>query len=206
MTSTQSNAFRTTACEIALVAAPLMLTAADLFRQADQIAVGEVLAKVAVAFFVPVVFELVRLTRARAALASLFGLTLCIIGLLNVATVSTVTSVRWSLLHAGLAPGAQETVERTLNSVLQFAALFPLPAPAFAVGLVVLIIALYRTGVTSRLLALSVLVGAILFPIGRIGGIPALILASDMALIIGLAPLAFKELRRTWADNQLLAG
>ncbi len=189
MTSTQSNAFRTRACGIALIAAPLTLTVADLFRQANRIEIGEVLAKVAVALFVPAVFGLVRLTRERAALTTLFGTTLCIIGLLNVATVSTVTSAHWSLSHAGLAPGAQEIVDRTLHNVLQFGALFPLPAPAFAIGLVVLSIALYRSRTANRLLPLSVLVGAILFPIGRIGDIPAVVLASDLALIIGLVSM-----------------
>jgi hypothetical protein len=205
MTSTQSTAFRTTACGVALVAAPITLMVADLLRQADQVAVGEVVAKVAVALFVPAVFGLVRLTRPHAALASLFGITLCIIGLLNVATVSTVTSARWSLSHAGLAPAAQETVQRVLDDVFHFAVLFPLPAPAFAAGLIILSIALYRTGTASRLLALLVLAGGILFPIGRIGGIPAAVLASDIALIAGLAPMALKALRRTPADNGLLA-
>jgi hypothetical protein len=189
MTSTQSDALRTRACGIALIAAPLTLTVSDLVRQANRIEIGELLAKVAVALFVPAVFGLVRLARERAPLGSLAGMTLCLIGLLNVATISTITSARWSLSHAGLAPGAQATVDQTLDNVLQLGALFPLPAPAFATGLMVLSVVLYRTRAASRLLALCVLAGAILFPIGRIGDIPAVVLASDLALIVGLVPI-----------------
>jgi hypothetical protein len=179
------------------VAAPLTLLVSDLLRQADRIGIGEVVAKVAVALFVPAVFGLVRLTRPQAALTSLFGITLCIVGLLNVATVSTVASARWSLSHAGLAPAAQETVQQVLSDVLRFGALFPLPAPAFSAGLIVLSIALYRTGAASGLLAFLVLAGGVLFPIGRIGGIPAAVLVSDLLLIGGLAPIALKSLRQT---------
>jgi hypothetical protein len=84
--------------------------------------------------------------------------------------------------------------------VRQYVLLYPLPGLAFPVGLLVLSFGLFRVRVVSPLVAALLALGAILFPIGRIGGIAAAVIASDVALSVAMGLIGWRVLRWTAAE------
>ena len=76
------------------------------------------------------------------------------------------------------------------------------PGLAFPIGLVVLAVALVATRRAPALLGLLVAAGAVLFPIGRIGGLTWAIVASDVVLLVGLGWLGVRTLGGAAAEER----
>lgn len=72
--------------------------------------------------------------------------------------------------------------------------LYPLPGLAFPLGFLVLAYALRRARAASAAAALLVALGALLFPVGRIGGVQWAVIGSGLALTLGMSLTALRLL------------
>ena len=72
--------------------------------------------------------------------------------------------------------------------------LYPLPGLAFPVGFLVLAYALWRSRAAPAAAAPLVALGALLFPVGRIGGVEAAVMGSGLALTLGMSLTALRLL------------
>ncbi|MET0625874.1 MAG: hypothetical protein ABW250_23270 [Pyrinomonadaceae bacterium] len=183
-----------TAC---LLAAPLLMLAGDVLR----LWVGEqrtslVTFKLAFALFVGAALAIVRLTSERADRVGLVGGALVVVGCLGGSGILTASAVFGAIDAAGLdaaATGAVEAAMRT-SGVGGFILLYPLPGLAFPVGFLVLSYALLRARVVSPAAAATLALGALLFPVGRIGGFAWAVIGSGVGMSVGLGLVALRVL------------
>jgi hypothetical protein len=95
------------------------------------------------------------------------------------------------------------------GGVPQFLFLFPLPGLAFPVGLLILSAALLWARVVPAPAAILLALGAVLFPVGRIGGIEAAMLASSAAIAASMGWTGWRVLNRAaaaWGQKRATPG
>lgn len=173
-----------------LFAAPALMLAGDaLGFWAGMEWTRLVLLKLSFAPFVGAALGLVALTRGRADGAGLAGGALAVVGCLAGSAIVTANAVLGPVETAGLDEAAMQAIEAAMrkSGVGEFMFLYPLPGLAFPAGLLVLAYALMRSRAASAAAAPLVALGALLFPVGRIGGIEAAMLGSGLALTLGMS-------------------
>ena len=77
-----------------------------------------------------------------------------------------------------------------------------LPGILFAPALIGLGVALRRARIGPAMSATALIVGAVLFPISRIGSVEALAIGADLVLVLGLVPLGMSAFRSDAAAPQ----
>jgi hypothetical protein len=108
----------------------------------------------------------------------------------------TANAVLGAIDTAGLdaaATGAIETALRT-SGVGGFVLFYPLPGLAFPVGFLVLSYALLRARVVPGAAVAALALGALLFPVGRIGGFEWAVMSSGVGMSVGLGLVALRVL------------
>src|ERR1044072_1609256 len=182
---------------LGIFAAPVLMLAGDALRYwAGAQRTWFVMLKLALALFVGATLGVVALTRGRADGAGLLGGALAVVGCLAGACIVTANDIFQSFNAAGLDEATTRAAQTAMMSGDMRAHLFlyPLPGLAFPVGFLVLAYALVRARAASTTAALLVALGAILFPVGRIGGIEAAIMGSGLAFTLGMTPVALRLL------------
>ena len=182
---------------VCLFAAPVLMLAGDaLHYWTGAQRAWLVMLKLAFALFVGAALGVVALTRGRADGAGLLGGALAVVGCLAGSGIVTAGAIFQSFNAAGLVEATRRTVGAALMSgdVRAYLFLYPLPGLAFPAGFLVLAYALLRARAASPAAALLVALGAILFPIGRIGGIEAAVMGSGIALTLGMSLVALRLL------------
>jgi hypothetical protein len=188
---------------VCLLAAPVVLLAADVMRAGAGLRhEWPIPAKLSFALFVPAILALVHLLRERADRTGLLGGGLALVGCLAGASIVTATKIMTSLEDASLGEPATRAVEAAMlaGGVPQYLFLYPLPGLAFPAGLLVLSFGLLRAGVVPAPAAVLLALGAVLFPVGRIGGIEAAVLASSVALTASMGWIGWRVLNRATPD------
>lgn len=182
-----------------LLAAPALLLAGDALRYwPDAERAGLVISKLSVALFVGAALGVVGLTRGRADGAGLLGGALAVVGCLAGSGIVTAGAIIQSLNDAALGEAAEQAVRASMlkSGVFGYIFLYPLPGLAFPVGFIVLAYALWRSRAASTAAALLVALGALLFPVGRIGNVEAAVFGSGLAFTLGMALVALRLLGR----------
>ena len=180
---------------VCLFAAPVLMLAGDALRYwAGAQRAWLVMLKLALALFVGAALGMVGLTRGRADGAGLLGSALAVVGCLAGTGIITANAIFHSVDAAGLDEAATRAFEAAMIKSNMGAHLFlyPLPGLAFPAGFLVLAYALLRSRAVSPVAALLVALGAMLFPVGRIGGIEAAVLGSGLAFTLGMALTALR--------------
>jgi hypothetical protein len=193
MKAEPSNEMRRKGAAVCLLAAPLLMLAGDVLRQwAGAQRAWLVMLKLAFALFVGAALAVVHLTRTRADRAGLVGGALAVVGCLAGSGIITAGAVFAAVDGAGLDETATRAVEAALSrsGVGGYLFLYPLPGLAFPAGFLVLGLALARARVVAPLAAGALALGALLFPVGRIGGVEWAVLGSGLGMTAGLALVA----------------
>lgn len=178
-----------------LLAAPLLMLAGDVLRVLGGAPrAWLVMAKLAFALFVGAALAVVRLTSERADRAGLVGGALAVVGCLAGSGILTANAVLGSIDTAGLDAAATGAIEAALRTsgVGGFVLFYPLPGLAFPVGFLVLSYALLRARAVSPVAAAALALGALLFPVGRIGGLDWAVIASGVGMSVGLGLVALR--------------
>lgn len=194
MNNQSFSAFQKTLSGLALIAAPIGLLSTDLVPH-DIARLHEIISKISVALLVPGAFALRQMARQKAEKTSFLGLCMVIIGLLNVATILTYSSLLQTLGNSSLAPSAQSDLAATFRSAVLPSLFMPLPLPAFELGMMVLGFALLRSRAANPALAACVIAGGLLFGMGHAGQMTAAAYAADVLWILSLAPIGWKWMR-----------
>ncbi len=178
-----------------LFTAPALMLAGDALRYwAGMEWVWLVMFKLSFAFFVGAALGMVGLTRGRADGAGLLGGALAVVGCLAGSGIVTANAIIQSFNAAALGEAAERAVEASMmkSGVGAYVILYPLPGLAFPAGFLVLAYALWRARAASPAAALLVALGALLFPVGRIGGVEAAVIGSGLALTLGMSLAALR--------------
>ncbi|HEY0172280.1 MAG TPA: hypothetical protein VGB98_14745 [Pyrinomonadaceae bacterium] len=186
-----------------LLAAPLLMLAGDVLRVLGGAQrAWLVMAKLAFALFVGAALAAVRLTSERADRAGLVGGALAVVGCLAGSGILTANAVLGSIDTAGLdaaATGAVETALQT-SGVGGFVLFYPLPGLAFPIGFLVLAYALRRARAVPGVAVAALALGALLFPVGRIGGFEWAVMGSGVGMSAGLGLVALRVLGTSAGD------
>jgi hypothetical protein len=155
--------------------------------------------KLSCALFVGAALAGVRLTSERADRAGLAGGALAVVGCLAGSGILTANAIFGSIDGAGLGEPAMRAVESAFgrDGVMGYVLIYPLPGLAFPAGFLVLGYALLRARVVSPAAAVALALGAVLFPLGRIGRVDWAVLASGLGMSLGLALVALRVLGMT---------
>lgn len=183
-----------------LLAAPLTMLAGDALRfGAGAMHAWLVLLKLSFALFAGAALALVHLASRRADRAGLVGGGLTIVGCLAGAGIITASAIDMSIESAALGEAATSALEAAFRAdgVGGLVIFYPLPGLAFPAGLLVLSYALFRARVVSPLTMATLALGAVLFPVGRIGGFAAAVIASGLALSVALSLVGLKVINWT---------
>jgi hypothetical protein len=182
---------------VCLFAAPALMLAGDALRYwAGAQRASFFMLKLSMALFAGAALALFGLTRGRADGAGLLGGALALVGCLAGSGIITAGAILQSFDAAALGEAAEQTFIASMErgGVWGFIFLYPLPGLAFPAGFLVFAHALWRARAASAAAALLVALGALLFPVGRIGGIEPAILSSSLALTLGLSLTALRAL------------
>lgn len=203
MATSPATELRRKGAGLCLIAAPALMLCADALRiGAGMTYTWLVLLKLSFAFFVAAILALVHLLRPHADRTGLAGGALGVVGCLAGASIVTTAMITWSLETAALGEPAARAVEAAMQKggVAPFVLLYPLPGLAFPAGLLVLGFGLLRARVTTPLVALLLALGAVLFPIGRIGSLDAAVLASGLSLTVAMGIIGRQVLKWSAAE------
>jgi hypothetical protein len=188
-----------------LLAAPLLMLAGDVLRVAGGAHLAWlVMFKLAFALFVGAALAVAHLTSERADRTGLVGAALAVVGCLAGSGIVTANAVLAPIETAGLDAAATQAIEAAFkaSSAGGYVVLYPLPGLAFPVGFLVLACALLRARVVSPVAAAALALGALLFPVGRIGGFDWAVIGSGVGMSLGLGTTALRVLGKSageWA-------
>jgi hypothetical protein len=201
MDSSPAYNFRKNIAGISFMIAPFLLLTGDLLSGVQGASYAQyVVAKVGYSTFFAVILGLMHLLREQADRTGIIGGGMAMIG-----CMSGVVIVTGNLLNNGVS-GLDEAARQTLNPVWQsfkFAmVMIPLPGLFFPIGLLVLSVGLWRTGIMARWQTALLGLAAILFPLARIPSIVAIAITSDILFILSLGLMGWKILKWTAGDWQ----
>lgn len=203
MTTRPTDELKRKGAAFCLLAAPLLMLAGDALRiWAGAQHTWLVALKLAFALFVGAALALAQLSGGR---AGLVGGALAVVGCLAGAGIVTANALLGSVEAAGLDEQATRAVEAAFarDGVGGYILLYPLPGLAFPAGFLVLAYALRRARAATTAAALLA-AGALLFPVGRIGGSDWAVIASGLGMTLGLGRVALGVLRAGAADRPRL--
>ena len=182
---------------VCLLAAPALMLAGDALRYwAGAQRAWLVMFKLSFAFFVGAALGMVGLTRGRADGAGLLGGALAVVGCLAGSGILTASAIYQSFDAAALGEAAERAAAAAFvrDAVQRYIFHFPLPGLAFPAGFLVLAYGLLRARAVAPVAALLLALGALLFPVGRIGHIEAAVMGSGLALTLGMSLTALRLL------------
>ena len=148
---------------------------------------------IAFVLFVPAIFGLTYLLASRGSRLAVVGGASAFFGCMVGASMQAIFRVYAVLDEIG----SSQTVS-LLQSTPKLTATYRMIGGFFPLGLLILAACLYRARVVNPLVPLSLAIGAILFPIGRVTGLMVAMIGSDLLLtaafvIIGIRLLSAKQ-------------
>jgi hypothetical protein len=160
------------------IIAPLLMLAADLLQIGGLKFEFTLVLWLAFVFFVPAILGLTYLAASYGSRLALVGGASAYFGTMAGASMQVLFRV-WAVLEEQNSPQTVELLQKTLKLIAttQMIGIF------FPIGLLILAVCLYRNRVVSPIIVLSLAAGAILFPVGRIGGFWWAFIGSDLLLI-----------------------
>jgi uncharacterized membrane protein YgdD (TMEM256/DUF423 family) len=174
----------------ALIAAPVLLTAADAMQLTGRFDFAwTVVMWAAFVCFVPAVFALAAMARQGAPGLAVAGGVLALVGAMAGAAMQALFRAIAVLQGAAIDPGARDAALRALNESAPLTVTTLVPGIFFPLGLLVLAIALHRARVVPAWSTGLLALGAVLFPVGHAAGFAPAIIAGDLAILGALAPL-----------------
>ena len=183
------------------VAAPVLLLITDLSRIfADTDFVWTIGMWISLMLLIPTVLAFTYLLSQNVNRLALLGGALAYFGLMAGASMQVLFRV-YAVLRE---QGAAGTVGQ-LGSTFKLVASTQMIGIAWPLGLLILSLICFRLRSVSFIVPLLLLIGAIVFPIGRIGDLAVAVLISDAAFVIGfglLAPRLFAAANGT-AEQQV---
>jgi hypothetical protein len=188
---------------LCLFAAPALMLAGDALRfWAGAQRAWLVMLKLSFALFAGAALGVVGLTKGRADGAGLLGGALAVAGCMAGSGIVTASAIFQSFDAAALGDEAGRAFAAAMASggVWEFIILYPLPGLAFPLGFIVLAYALLRARVVSPASAVLVALGALLFPVGRISGVEAAVMASGLCFTLGMSLVALRLLGLSTAE------
>lgn len=167
---------------------PALFTIGEiLHHQLSSIPIlGPTLACFGLYLWIPGILGKVHLLRPTADRLGLFGGAVAFLGLVAVTNIMLLQLV-FALIEQK-AENYPEVIAGVFHNVLLVTYLF---GPLFPLGLFLLGIGLHRLRIFPSSATCAFLLGAILFPVGRIAGLPPLIHLADLILTIGSAGIAW---------------
>ena len=186
---------------VCAVAAPVLLLITDLSRIfADTDFVWTIGMWISLMLLIPTVLAFTYLLSQNVNRLALLGGALAYFGLMAGASMQVLFRV-YAVLRE---QGAAGTVGQ-LGSTFKLVASTQMIGIAWPLGLLILSLICFRLRSVSFIVPLLLLIGAIVFPIGRIGDLAVAVLISDAAFVIGfglLAPRLFAAANGT-AEQQV---
>lgn len=179
---------------ICTILAPLVMLTADSFLLlTGRVFVWTIILWLALALFVPAIFGLTYLLAGRGSRLAVLGGATAFFGCMAGASMQVLFRVYAVLDEVG----SSQTVG-LLRGVIKLTASTQMIGLFFPIGLLILAACLYRGRILHPLVPLSLAIGAILFPMGRILGLLVGMIGSDLLLsaaffIIGMRLLSAKE-------------
>ena len=161
------------------IIAPLLMLAADLLQIGGLKFEFTIVLWLAFVFFVPAILGLTYLIARSGSRLAISGGALAYFGAMAGASMQVLFRV-WAVLEE---KGSPQTI-RLLQESTKLIATTQMIGLPFPIGLLILAFYLWRNRIVSTLVALVFAAGAILFPVGRIGGFWWAFIGSDILLII----------------------
>ena len=181
------------------IIAPLVMFAADLLQIGNLMFEFTLVLWLAFVFFVPAVFGLTYLAAGRGSSLAILGGACAFFGAMAGASMQVLFRVYAVLSETGStqAIGQLQTTFKLIATTQMIGLFFPL-------GLLILAFCLLRNRVVKPLTVFTLAAGTILFPVGRIFGLPAVSVGSDILLIIAFGLIGWRLFSDHFesADNQ----
>jgi hypothetical protein len=182
---------------VCAILAPLILLAGDLV-----LIIGErrfewtIVLWLSFILFVPAIFGLTYVAFGRGNKLALVGGASAFFGAMAGASMQVLFRV-YAVLEETGASQAVELLQKTMKLIAttQMVGIF------FPIGLILLSISLYSNRIFNRLIPLLLTVGAILFPIGRIGGFAIAVIGSGMVLIAAFGIIGWQIINTVENSN-----
>jgi hypothetical protein len=179
--------------KLIIILGPVLLLTADLLAafsgEEYHFRTGFIL-WLALLCFLAILFGLNRLAAESQRKVAMAGVVCGSIGLMAAACITALYRVE-AVLVSELDPQTFEAVEAALLDSPIMATIFPF-SPLFPIGLLLLSFAVWRSGTVGIWLAVSIALGALLFPAARMSGIVPIQMASGILLLIGLGGAVFQ--------------
>ena len=179
-----------------LIAAPAMMLVADLLRfGAGMDYAWLVLMKLSFVSFLPAILAIVHLVSRRSDGIGLVGGGLAMAGVAAGYGIFTAFMMIWAIEATGDA-ATIGAVERALAEagVREYVFFYPISGLFFPIGLLVLSVGLVKARAVSPAVVALFALGAVLFPVGRIGQVEAAVIGSGVALTIAMTAIAWRVL------------
>jgi len=190
---------------ILFILGPVLLLTADLLAAISgedyHFRTGFIL-WLALLCFLAILFGLYRLTAKSQKRVAVAGVVSGSIGLMAAACITALYRVE-AVLISGLDPQTFQVVEAALLDSPIIATVFPF-SPLFPIGLLLLSFALWRSGTVGIWLAVSIAMGALLFPAARMSGIVSIQMASGILLLTGLSGVVFQTNMKVDQETEYL--
>lgn len=180
--------------KIIFILGPVLMLTADLlaaFSGEDYHFRTGFILWLALLCFLAILFGLKRLAVESYRNIAMAGVVSGSIGLMAAACITALYRVE-AVLISGLDPQTFSVVEAVLLDSPIIATVFPF-SPLFPIGLLLLSYAVWRSKTVGKWFALSIALGALLFPEARMGGMIAFQMASGILLLIGLSGAVFQS-------------
>jgi hypothetical protein len=175
------------AAGVCSIVAPLFMLAADLLQIGGLKFEFTIVLWLAFVFFVPAILGLTYLAASYGSRLALIGGASAYFGAMAGASMQVLFRV-WAVLEEQNSPQTIELLQKTLKLIAttQMIGIF------FPIGLLTLAVCLYRNRVVSPIVVLSLAVGAILFPVGRIAGFWWAFIGSDLLLVVAFGLIGWQ--------------
>ncbi|REJ79749.1 MAG: hypothetical protein DWQ36_16840 [Acidobacteria bacterium] len=159
------------------------------------------LARLGMAVMIGAVLALYSELSATAPRMALFGSALAIGGATTGVALTTALHYQ-SFLADALDPATALVVREALltSNIYMFHVQLPITGLCFPLGLLLLGAGFWSRRAAPRWLAAVLMLGALLFPAGRIPQSPTLVLACDLTLLLAMGGFAVRRLRRAGAS------
>ena len=178
---------------VCMILAPLVMLISDLLMiTTGMMFEWTIILWLAFVLFVPAILGLTFVLFSNGSSLALIGGISAFFGAMAGASMQVLFRVHAVLLESG----AQQTVE-TLRNTFKLVATTQMIGIFFPIGLIIVAICLYRSGIFNPIIPLLLTIGAILFPIGRIGGFSAAVLGNGILLTIAFGLIGWGFLNQT---------
>ena len=187
------------------ISAPLMLLVVDLFYLSGNHFATYISSEIAVGLLMFSVIALMLMLRPKAEKAGFIAGAIALLGTLKGTTIFAFYYLREELPKSGLDAATMQAFQTATESSYQTVLWLVFPGPLFPLGLLLLGIVLLKTGTVSRVASVALILGAIVFPVGRFSGILGFVFTSDVLLIVSFISIGWQVLNSSPLNQRSLS-